>query len=274
MTVIYTNWTQGAKQPQTHARLLHSGNEASKVGVYDISGTEDGYFAEGPDGPETFEAWKPNSDTGRWGRMWSALRSVDCVCIAGHNLGSTGTTIRLDASTDGSTWAQFQPEQVIEDDSPIFWMFDLSTLRGLRILVQAGTERPTIGVVQFGRSMELEQPIFSGVTPSRYSRSTTYNTTFSQSGKILARDVERANLSGTLSFPHLTPEWIDSDGRDAILSLEQGPFFLAWRPDGTKTTSIYDDVIYGMATETPKVTTMGVLDLLQMSVSYVAEAYE
>ncbi|WP_424974269.1 hypothetical protein [Dinoroseobacter sp. S124A] len=274
MTVIYTNWTPGLWEPATHPRMLHEDNLRAD-GTLHRSGVADGYFEDGPNNGDTFEAFQPATDTGFWGREWPFTVLINCVGIAGHDLGTTGSQIRIDITTVAEPdWTISQASQTVSDDSPIMWFFDPLIVTGIRVHITSGTSRPTIGVIRFGAVTQFEQPIFAGVTPSRYARTTSHDPVYSQTGKLLGRHVERSNLSGTIPIKHMTPAWLDSDWHEAMLALEKGPFFLAWRPDSSKTTGLYDDVIYGVATETPKVTTMGVLDYLESSINYTAEAYE
>lgn len=272
MSVFYVNWTASGKQPQTHGRMIHARNVLTD-GTIAGSAADTGYTREGPDGWETYERWKAVDDIAAWGLTWAGDRNANCACVAAHTIGSTGSSIRVD-TYDGSTWTAIAAEESPADDSPIMIFFDTQTARGFRVRVEAGTDRPELGVIKFGRVLEMEHPVFAGVTPSRFARNTSYRSFRSETGETLGRTRQRTNLSGSLSFEHLSPEWVDDNWVDAQLALEEKPFFLAWRPDSTKTTSVYGDVIFGEATSTPRVPTMGVRDLMSTTLEWSGPAYE
>jgi len=240
--------------PTTHARILHSGVWADG-GVVTASSTATGYYSDGPQSDTTYKKWGANTFPATWAEAYTEYGgSVDCCCIAAHNLGSIGAEISIDYY-DGSAWVPVATSQ-IEDDSPIMALFnqvDSSQWRvsilsagdtiadsdgvevmdgdGEDIIVSDGALTAIIGVIRFGKAMQMPQRVYQGFTPSASNRNTTMTTNESATGEYLGAVVLRKSLNASVSWNLLEAQWVRSSWNPFIIAAETAPFFVAWRPD-------------------------------------------
>src|SRR5690606_15165039 len=102
----------------------------------------------------------------------SSAQEVNYFAIARHNLGSTGATLSFEASTDGSTWSEVTPPQVLNSDHVVIHEFDPVFARYFRLLITPGSAAPAIAVLYIGTTLVLQRRIYVGHTPLPYGRNT------------------------------------------------------------------------------------------------------
>lgn len=274
MTVVYTNWTQSLQEPQTRGRLLHADNVLAG-GTISSFGRDTSTDELAPAGWETYEKFKvaDGEASGGWGLTFPTDQTIGCLAVAGHNFGSTGSLFRLD-TWNGSSWSIEYPYQAADNDSPIMWFFNDTTARGFRLTVSTGTAPPKFAVVRFGTPLVFPRPVFANMQVPGLSRNTTHRARISDTGETFPRVVQRSSLSGEFTVQHIPPAWLSNNWYEAQLALEKAPFFLAWRPDGSKTTRMYAEVAFGGVTQTPRPETMGVRDYWKLNLSWRGPAYE
>lgn len=96
-----------------------------------------------------YTQWKPTGTTNEWIRFdISASPSADTVCISGHDLFSSGATIKLQRSVDA---AFTSPIDVVSstpsDDTTLYLEFSAVSSRWWRILITTATTAPAIGII-------------------------------------------------------------------------------------------------------------------------------
>lgn len=197
-------------------------------------------------------------------------QSCDVFALAAHNLGSGAGRISFqqDSNRDGvwSSIGDLEPST----DAPIFFIFSPISSSRWRIQVSRAV-LPEIGVFRVGKLLQMERPIYGGVSPARMNRNTEVLGNMSGTGQLLGRSRKRTTLSANFSWSNLTYPWVRAnlDGPEGLIqSAEVEPAFIAWRPD------LVGDVDYLMRAATQAPAAMGTRNLWSFAMSGEALSYE
>ena len=253
-------------EPLTHARILHAGNWLT--GTASASSTATGHFVDAPNNSLTYEKWQPTSSSGQlWDQVFSPAVTADCCCIAAHNLGDSGSTIKIQYY-DGVSYVDLTAATAITDNMPIFIIFEEATTLGLRLLITAGTSAPTLGVIKYGKSLQMPRPLYGGHAPLDLSRETTIRSSISETGEFLGRTKLREQFSTSIKWQHITADWMRANWKPLQQAVESEPFFIAWRPE------TFSEVGYCQTDKSPTPSNMGIRDLMSVSMSIRGYGYE
>lgn len=169
---------------------------------------------------------------------------IDFVAIGAHNVGTEGGGTELliqYATTIGGALTDI--ESIIPtDNGAIMLVFEDVTVAEIAITTNSTTLSMEIGVVYAGKALQMQQPIYGGHTPIDLSANTEYQSTMSDSGQFLGRNIIRKGLETTFQWQHLEDDWIRSTFKPFIESAKTLPFFIKWRPD------YYDTSAFGYTT--------------------------
>ena len=231
MTVIFqTGYTlPSGDQPLTHARIAHDRNWLSG-GTASASSTDADYFTAAPLNTLTYEKWKPTSLPATWEYDNGAAGECDYCCIAAHTMGTNGNTLQIQY-WNGSSWTGVIPSTAITTDAPIMAIFAPQTRARWRISISGGTA-PKVGVVKFGKALQMQQAIYQGHTPIDFGRQTILRSNNSETGENLGRAKQRVQLSTSFDWQDLTEGWVRENWVDMQLAVEDEAFWIAWRPQG------------------------------------------
>lgn len=248
-------------QPLTHARIAHSRNWLSGGGSG--SSTATGYFDSAPNNSLTYERWKPSTSSSTWDL--TASGTCDYCCIAAHTLGTSGCSVRIERFT-GSGWAALTATTAVSDDMPIMAIFPPETATKWRVTITGGT--PEIGVIKFGRALQMPQPFYGGHTPIDLARQTMMRANMSETGEFLGRTKQRTYSQSSFAWAHLEASWVRTNWRTLQKAVETEPFFIAWRP------ITFSEVAFGQTSSIPTPTNMGIKDLMAVELSMTARGYD
>lgn len=253
--------------PLTHARIAHSGNWLTG-GVAAVSSVAVGYFADAPLNSLTYEIWQPVSmvTDQTWEYQHTGSASANYCCIGAHTLGTSGCSVKVQYYEAGG-WIDLTTTHTPPDDSPIFFMFPEQAATRWRIYLSGGSA-PEIAVVKFGVALEIPRPMFGGHSPITLARSTVLRSNRSETGEYLGRTKQRAINSTAYQWRHLTNAWVRANWPSLQRAIEAEPFFIAWRPLD------YPDVAFAQVDEVPVPTNMGIRDLMEVTMSIRARAYD
>jgi len=229
MSVIFqTGYTlPSGDEPLTHARIAHSGNWLSG-GTVSASSTAADFFADGPGTSLTYEKWKPASLSATWEYDHGIAAEVDYCVIGAHTMGTNGNTLQIQYF-NGSTWSGVIPSTAITSDMPIFAIFAPQTRQRWRIQISGGIA-PTVGVIKFGKAMQMQRPLYGGHSPLDLARKTTLRSNTSTRGEFLGRTKLRGMFQASFEWDNLTAQWVRDNWRSFQKAVETEPFFIAWRP--------------------------------------------
>lgn len=251
-----------------NARIAHSNNWLTG-GTTAASSTDADYFADAPDNSLTYEKWKPNTlpATWRYDLGVGATSEVDYCLIAAHTMGRNGNTLQIQYDNGTGTFVNIIPATAIITDEPIYAIFEPQDRQIFRIRISSGTP-PTIGVIRFGKSLQMQRSIYGGHAPALTTRNTTFQSNVSNSGEFLGRSVRRVMRPVTFAWQNLTAQWVEDNWRDAQLAMENEPIGIVWRPEDR------GDVVYGAVDETPIPENQGRADLMDVSLTVRGRGYD
>jgi hypothetical protein len=239
--------------PLTHSRI--GIDNIARSGTVDASSEAAGFPAISAANPLTYEFWKPTAFPAWWRVDAGAPVTVDYVGIAAHNLGTIGSTVEVQSSTDNSTWTTVD-SHTPTSDAPIMFLFAPVSARYWRITV---TGEAVIGAVYIGKVLEMQRAAFAGINPIDLSRRTVIRPNRSEGGQWLGRSVIREGSFTSVGFRHLTNAWYRANFDPFVEEARSYPFFFAWRPEG------YPDSVGYVWTRGDIVpTTMGIKDFLEV----------
>lgn len=252
-------------QPLTHARIAHDNNWLSG-GTVTASSTATGFFADGPTNGLTYEQWKPSAMPATWEYDHGSAAQCDYCVIGAHTMGTNGNTLQVQY-WNGVSWTGVIPATAITTDEPIMAIFGPQTRQRWRISISNGTA-PTIGVIKFGKALQMERPIYGGHAPIPMARQTIMRSNNSESGEFLGRAKQRLYLSTSYDWQNLTAAWVRANWPSFQKAIEDSPFFIAWRP------ATFGDVALAQTDQVPIPQNMGVRDLMSVSLSVRARGYD
>lgn len=252
-------------QPLTHARIGHAGNWITG-GAPAASGTASRFFAAGPDNSLTYEKWKPDAVPATWENDLGSAQDVDYCGIAAHTMGTNGNTVTVQY-WDGLAWQDRSPAHQPTDDMPILFIFTETNAQRWRINISAGTA-PVIGVVKFGKAMQMQQAIYAGHAPIDLARQTVVRSNYSETGEFLGKTKQRSYGASSFAWQHLTASWVRNNWRPFQIACEAEPFFIAWRP------ITFSEVAYGQTDTVPVPQNMGLTNLMAVSLSMRSRGYD
>lgn len=156
----------------------------------------------------------------------------DAFCIAGHNVG--GGLGRFVFSHDSNLDDTFDEigKVLPVDDGPVMFIHEGVTSARWRVSVER-CPLPSISVIRAGKLLQWDRPFYVGASPSSAGRVTETRGNTSNGGNFIGRSKSRTGFAVTYPWSGLSVDWLDGimPGRDGVQrSLEDEPFFLAWRP--------------------------------------------
>lgn len=201
--------------------------------------------------PVIYQYWRGTSDSQQSIQVdCGASTLVNYFALAGHNLGSTGATVVLQASSNGTDWTNASTPRILASNDAWIDEFANQTVRYYRLLITpVATTIPQIAVLHIGRVLRVPSRIYVGHAPSTLSRRTQVSTGRSETGQPLGRVKTGQYIETSAAFTNLTPSWLRTYFEPFMTAAEDGYFFWAWRPEAYP-----QEVIYGELTDDPQPT--------------------
>ena len=194
--------------------------------------------------PNTWERFIAGSGPEEIKLQLATATEINFVALAAHNLGTHLGGITIDvsyATTIGGslislvTWAPTDNSAIMTLIAPV-----VAAEIILTFATGAGLE---LGVVYAGNALEMPHGIYGGHAPISLNAKTKYQSTMSDSGQFLGRNITRQGIETNFSWRHLDPAWYRATFNPFVQSARVTPFFLKWRPD------TYEDTAFGYTTK-------------------------
>ncbi len=255
MTLSTSGYTLGSNQPLNHARILWS----PLTGTITADGTDGDLAAN----DYTFQRWSCGALPAAWTLETAADADVDTLFIAAHNLSGRTVTVETSATTGGgfTTRATVAPT----NSSTIAVMFNTGTgaahvIRRVRITVSGSGVDAQIGIIRWGKALQMTQPVFAGVRPIGLSRAVETRHAISETGQWLGRTVQRQAAPSAMDWTHLDDAWYKANFAPFALALPQTPFGLIQNP-----LRMPESVAWCWTDAAPVPEYMGVRNFMQVS---------
>jgi hypothetical protein len=190
-----------------------------------------GYPAANAANPLTFLKWRATGTGVQTITIdCGVAEDVNYFALAGHNLGTDGANIKLQRSSDGSSWTDVTSARVLANDYAFMEEFEDVDYRYYRLHITPVSLAPEVAVLHIGRVLRMERRIYVGHKPITLNRRTTVSSGVSENGAFLGRVKRRQMLQGDASFNNITPAWYRNTFDPFVMAAEEGCFFFAWRP--------------------------------------------
>lgn len=179
----------------------------------------------------TFSAYQPSSTTGNVVFDAGVAVTVDSIGIGAHTLATTGSSVTLQHSSDGTTWTDAHTTYAALSDEDVLILFPAVTARYWRLATRLGI--PNIGVVRFGQKLAMPHPPIDSYTPLHHAR--RYEKMFNDSikGVMLGNRVMASGAETTVDFGFVERAYVDGALRPFESHYNQGgTFFYAGWPAG------------------------------------------
>lgn len=193
-----------------------------------------GYPAIAARNDDTFEFWRPTAVPAWWKVDLGSAQSINYCGIAAHNFGTAGTTVKVQYSSNDSSWSDASDASAApataapSDDGEMLFLFPAQSARYWRIYVDGAI--PTVGVIYLGSILVMQRGLYAGHSPVTLARQSAIRPTVSERGKLLGRTVIRSGLQTTFQWDHLTGDWYRANFDPFVASARRYPFFISWRP--------------------------------------------
>lgn len=159
-------------------------------------------------------------------------QECDYLALARHNLGSSGTTLKVQTSPDAVTWTDASEEIAPATDYAIMYRFEATTANYWRVLLTPPVDGiPEISILFLGKLLVLQRRIYVGHTPLTLGRSQNVTVGRSDNGQFLGLYLRSQTLETSVALKNLTPDWYRTLFDPFAASMASRPFFFAWRPD-------------------------------------------
>ena len=178
-----------------------------------------------------FDWWKPASAGTKYlTAIFTGAVTVDYFGLFGHNLHVYNDSVKVQYSTNGSTWNDATPAQTVSTGKVIFVMFASITAAWWRI-EYITTGPGIIGAASFGKALELPKGMEVGFTPPIFSRKNEYTDKSTVDGVPLPRSIKRKPGKISIKQNNVDPVWMRDSWLDLLDHMEVKTFFFSWDYD-------------------------------------------
>lgn len=163
---------------------------------------------------------------------YGAAVTVDCFCLAYHNLGTIGATITVRYSVDNFA----ADDNVLLTLGPatngvIFVPMTSTHKRYWRVQIDlASAGQPYIGQVLLGQLLNLPRPVAVGGNVIHDSDADEIINNTAQNGNMLGMSVIYQGVKGSIKFEYMTESYLRGQYKQFKDHARFKPFFYSWRP--------------------------------------------
>lgn len=210
--------------------------------------------------PNTYERWRPPSGAITVKFQMASAAEVDFIGIAAHALSGETFTISTAATIGGATT---EVESISPtDNSSIMLNFEPRTVQEI-IFTATLVSANEIGIMYAGKALRMPSNIYGGHSPINLSQKTEYQTTISESGQFLGRNITKKGLESSYTWQRLTPDFYRDEFQLFVDSVRTKPFFMLWRPDKFSSESVFGFT----ASDITPVNSGGGIDLMSVTIN-------
>ena len=258
--------------PLTHPRIGYENLLRGDDVTITVSSEQDGYERDSVTNGFTWDFWKPETISLGVPAViafeFTEAKEINYCGIAAHNL----TTVEASAELqyyDYTTSAWVSLGEVLpgsgNGNKIIMFLFDTVFASLWRVIIRGEGDTPAIGVINLGKTLDVERRLYQGHTPITLSKKTVIKPQLSEGGQWLGRSIIRNGASTNISLKNLTAAWIRTFFYPFMEQARIYPFFWAWRPEDYP-----DEMAYCQITDDIRPTNSGPRDL--MSVNFLVNA--
>ena len=174
-----------------------------------VGGTPTNYPVSNAFYYDTVTFWKPASLPTTTYLTLPEATTADSLCIAGHNLGSKGSTVNLSRSDDGSSWTsviEFSPS----DDTTTMALFSQVSSKYWSLTV-TGSQAPTITTILLGDRFNFPAGIKAPYTPVWLSQTYDLIVPRTMGGQFTGSRVKKLGGETKISLVSVSRDFAEND---------------------------------------------------------------
>lgn len=160
-----------------------------------------------------------------------ASESLNSYGIYKHNLGDLSATIKLQHSSNGSSWTDFTgSEKAVANNKAIFFIGTSQSAKFWRLYITGlgAGETLIIGQTFIGDALQMFSPPEPGFTPPELALNNDYITSRADGGDFLGRSLIRKGSKMSFANSIVHRDWIRANWQDVMAAIEKTPFYYAW----------------------------------------------
>lgn len=183
--------------------------------------------------PSTVNWWLSASTAEQLVTVSDLDGETDYVAIEGHNFGSAGVTVSVEAITaePGAVWEVVHTGVSPADDGVLLLRFAKDFYVGVRLRLVPDGAAPRMAVLFVGELIVIPTGISPGYTPITEGQNTDMVGGRSEGGDFLGNIVTGASLNTTTPLKLLPRTWYETVFRPFIRAFNAGETaFFAWSP--------------------------------------------
>lgn len=169
------------------------------VGTFSTGGDAALYPGENAIDPATYNTWRGSGASSYIQRQLLSPNPADCMGICGHNLASSGASIRISYSVDGGTsWSFAADSYAPVTDEDFIIMFPQVTGNAFRVTINDGPANVAVAMV--GLATQFPHPPIDSYTPLHHARRYTKLYNRSMTGQLLSNRVMGGGAETDIDF--------------------------------------------------------------------------
>jgi len=139
-----------------------------------------------------------------------ATKLVNSVALIGHTIGSSGATVQLQSSPNGTTWTTVSTVITPTDDTPILAIFADTSARYWRVYI-TGTTIPVVGIVILGDRFVFPGGVMPSYTPIWQAQTVQLLQSKSLGGQFMGNRVLRQGADTSISLVAFSRAFAEAD---------------------------------------------------------------
>ena len=207
--------------PLNHARLLVD-NKLFGVTISASTGTNPSYTQV----PNTYQAWSFTGN-GSITYSFSAVESIDSICIGAHNLKGCTVAAYYRTSLSGTLKLFANAKTVTSNNAIMFYSEAALNVQVIYITV-TGTGARQVGYISAGVALQMQRPFFSGHNPITDSEKTEMYINLTESRALIGNIQRSIGQETSASWKNINDTWYRSYFEPEKETMRLYPFFFAW----------------------------------------------
>lgn len=195
--------------------------------------------------------WQPSASGAQFVQVQLlTAKQANYFAFYNQSLYLYGGSIKLQWSTNGSSWNDAFTAVVPTTNAPGYVRFSTITAQFWRVVVTSTTPA-FLAVASFGMELVAERGCFVGFNPPTLARATEMVNNTTQTGAFVGRSVIRKLIKGAINLDMLSQNWVRFYWLPFILHAERLPFFLLWNENrGNEVAFVYSSGVIAPCSNT------------------------
>jgi hypothetical protein len=210
----------------------------------------------------TVDGWSPTAAGTAYLTVDRGSADVaDYFALVAHTLADVSGTVKVQYSSNGSSWTDASVLKTPTTNAPMFVTFTSASYRYWRLVITSTGSAPFIGLAFIGQALELDRAVGSGFILPHEAHDDKYVNQVSEGGQFLGRSVIRQGVATDLVFTLQTLTFVRGAWRTFVEHAKLRPWFFAWNP------AYSDDAILAWMEGNPRPAAYSSASLLDVGVS-------